>query len=112
MSYTEDDLPLQNYDRQRATAIAAKLTAFSQHELRVIRDYEVEHEQRAIVLDRIAELSAREPWSGYDEQGAGMIVSALAEADVRTCRLVVLYEREHKARAEVIRAAQRRAGAG
>jgi|SRR3954451_4486921 len=112
MSYTEDDLPLQNYDRQRATAIAAKLTAFSQRELRVIRDYEVEHEQRTVVLDRIAELSASEPWPGYDEQGAGDIASALSDLDVRTCRLVVLYEREHKARAEVIRAAQRRVGAG
>jgi hypothetical protein len=112
MPYSEDDLPLQNYDRQRATAIAAKLSAFSQHELRVIHDYEAEHEGRAVVLDRIAELSAGEPWSGYDEQGADAVVSALAGADVRTCRLVVLYEREHKARANVIRAAQRRAGAG
>ena len=71
MPYTEDDLPLQNYDRQRATAIAAKLTAFSQHELRVIRAYEAEHEQRAVELDRIAELSASEPWAGYDDEGAG-----------------------------------------
>src|SRR3954468_22006280 len=99
MTLTEDDLPLQNYDRQRAAAIAAKLTAFSQHELRVIRAYEAEHEQRAVVLDRIAELSASEPWPGYDDQGSGAIVSALADLDVRTCRLVVLYEREHKSRA-------------
>jgi hypothetical protein len=112
MPYTEDDLPLQNYDRQRAGAIAAKLTAFTQRELRVIHEYEVEHERRAVVLDRIAELSAGEPWDGYDDREADAIVAALADVDVRTCRLVVLYEREHRARAGIIRAAQRRAGAG
>ena len=112
MAYTEDDLPLQNYDRQRGGAIAAKLTAFTQRELRVIREYEVEHERRQVVLDRIAELSAGEPWTGYDDQEADAIVAALTEEDSRTCRLVVLYEREHKARAEIIRAAQRRVGAG
>jgi hypothetical protein len=78
----------------------------------VIRDYEVEHERRAVVLDRIAELTAGEPWNGYDDQSADEIASALADADSRTCRLVVLYEREHKARAEIIRAAQRRVVAG
>jgi methylmalonyl-CoA mutase cobalamin-binding subunit len=111
MPYSADDLPLQNYDRQRAGAIAAKLTAFSQRELRVIREYEAEHERRAVVLDRIAELAGGEPWDGYDDQSADAIVSALVDADVRTCRLVVLYEREHKARAQIIRAAQRLAGA-
>jgi hypothetical protein len=102
MPYTEDDLPLQNYDSQRAGAIAAKLTAFSQHELRVIREYEAEHEHRAVVLDRIAELAVGEPWAGYDEQSAVAIRSALAGADARTARKVLRYEREHRARAGVI----------
>jgi hypothetical protein len=35
-------------------------------------------------------------------------VSALAGADVPTCRLVVLCDREHEARAKVIRAASAR----
>jgi hypothetical protein len=107
MPYSEDDLPLRNYDRQRGSAIAAKLTALSQHELTVIRDYEAEHERRAVVLNRIAELTVAEPWAGYDEQSADEIVATLAGADAR---MVVLYERAHKARAGVIAAAQRLAG--
>jgi hypothetical protein len=107
MPYTEDDLPLHNYDRQRAGAIAAKLTAFTQRELRVIREYEAEHERRRVVLDRIAELAVGEPWPGYDEQSADAIVSALADADPGTLRRVASYERDHKARASVIRAASR-----
>ena|ERR1700754_1136771 len=107
MPYSQDDLPLRNYDRQRATAIAAKLSAFSQQELRVIREYEAGHEQRAVVLERIAELAVAEPWEAYDEQSADAIVSALVDADPRMCRQVARYEREHKARADVIRAADR-----
>jgi hypothetical protein len=107
MPYSADDLPLHNYDRQRGTAIAAKLSAFSQQELRMIREYEAEHEHRAIVLDRIAELSAPEPWTGYDDEGADAIVSALVDADAPTLRRVAAYEREHKARAQIIGAAER-----
>src|SRR4051794_20730028 len=105
MPYTEDDLPLQNYDSQRAAAIAAKLAAFSQDELRVIREYEVEHERRAIVLDRIAELAVGEPWPGYDEQTAETVAQLLTRADAGVARRVLRYEREHRARASVIRAA-------
>jgi hypothetical protein len=108
MTLTEDDLPLQNYDRQRAGAIAAKLTAFSQHELRVIRAYEAEHEHRAVVLERIAELAVGEPWEGYDGQSADALLSALKDADATTARTVLRYEREHRARAGVIRAASAR----
>jgi hypothetical protein len=105
MPFTEDDLPLQNYDRQRAGAIAAKLAAFTQHELRVIREYEVEHERRGVVLDRIAELAVGEPWPGYDEQMAETVVGLLARADATVARRVLRYEREHRARASVIKAA-------
>jgi len=107
MPYTEDDLPLQNYDSQRGGAIAAKLTAFTQDVLRLIRDYEAEHERRAIVLDRIAELAVGEPWPGYDDQSAETIVAALSDVDSRTLRRVAGYERDHKARANVVRAALR-----
>ena len=44
--YGAEDLPLRNYDRQSGDAIAAKLRAFSQRELRVIGEYEAEHERR------------------------------------------------------------------
>ncbi|WP_028065189.1 hypothetical protein [Solirubrobacter soli] len=107
MAYSQDDLPLRNYDRQRASAIAAKLPAFSQHELAVIRAYEAEHEQRAVVLERIAELSVGEPWSGYDDESTETILMTLSGADPGVARQVANYEREHRARASVIKAAGR-----
>jgi hypothetical protein len=48
-----------------------------------------------------------EPWSGYDEQSADEITSALRGADVATARWVIAYERAHKSRAIVIDAASR-----
>jgi hypothetical protein len=106
MSLAPDDLPIRNYDRQNAGAIAAKLQGFSQNELRAIAEYEAEHECRPTVLERIAELTADEPWPGYDEQDADAIASALAGPHRATARKALDYEREHKARALVIRAAK------
>jgi hypothetical protein len=99
-----DDLPLRNYDRQSGEAIAAKLRAFSQRELRAIGEYEARHERRDAVLARVAELSAQEPWPGYDEQDGDAIVAALNNANASRA---IVYEREHKARAAVIAAASR-----
>jgi hypothetical protein len=107
MPYSEDDLPLHNYDRQSAGAIAAKLSGLSQAELRIVRSYESEHERRAVVLDRIAELAVEEPWPGYDDLGADEIASALVEADPPTLRRVLAYERDHRARAGVVDGARR-----
>jgi hypothetical protein len=102
MPSTQDTLPLQNYDRQNAGAIAAKLTALSQRELQVIREYESSRANRRLVLDRIAELSAAEPWPGYDEQDGATIALAVTAADAGR---VLDYERDHRSRAQVIRAA-------
>lgn len=100
----QDDLPLANYDRQNAGAIAAKLRAFSQRELRRIGAYEAAHAKRAVILSRIAALSGAEPWAGYDEQNAATISAALEPS---LAARVLVYEREHKARTAVIEAASR-----
>jgi len=105
MLFREDTLPLQNYDRQNAGAIAAKLTALTQAELRQIREYELRRENRQVVLDRIAELSSDEPWEGYDQQDGATIAVAVAAADPETVRFVLDYERHHRSRSQVIRAA-------
>jgi len=105
MPYREDTLPLQNYDRQKGWAIAAKLTVLSQRELQVVYAYETERENRAEVLQRIAELSMAEPWEGYDDQDGATIAEAVSSVDAATARRVLSYEREHRARAQVIRAA-------
>jgi hypothetical protein len=107
---TEDDLPINDYDQQTAESIAAKLNGMSQRELRFIGAYEAKHQNRSTVTDRIAKLTGDEPWSGYDEQSADAITTALDGADVATARKVITYERAHKQRSTVIDGASRRAG--
>lgn len=104
----ERDLPLKDYDKQTAADITAKLKGFSQRELRMIDAYERKHENRATITDRIARLAGDEPWSGYDEQSVDAISTALGQADEDKAKRVRAYERDHKARAGVLRAADRR----
>ena len=59
------------------------------------------------MLDRIAALRGDEPWAGYDEMTAGQIVERLRDADAELTAKVRDHERAHKARATVLRAAER-----
>jgi hypothetical protein len=106
---TEGDLPIADYDKQTADAIASKLNGFSQRELRMIGAYEAKRSNRATIMDRIAKLTGEEPWAGYDEQTVDAISSALAGADAETARKVLAYERNHKSRSSVIDDAKRQA---
>ena len=101
----EHDLPIANYDQQTAQDIAARLKGFSQRELRMIGAYELRHENRATITDRIAKLTGEEPWSGYDEQSVESITRRLADADEHTHRTVLSYERARKNRTGVTDAA-------
>jgi hypothetical protein len=105
---TEQDLPIANYDKQTAEDIASRLNGFSQRELRMIDAYERKRENRATITDKIAKLTGEEPWSGYDEQSVDAITGALGDVDALTAREVKAYEREHKGRAGVIDAADKR----
>lgn len=105
---TEQDLPITGYDKQSAEDIASRLNGFSQRELRMIDAYERKRENRATITDKIAKLTGDEPWSGYDEQSADAITTALGEADADSARKVKSYEREHKARTGVIETADKR----
>ncbi len=105
---TEQDLPIKDYDRQSADAIAGKLQGFSQRELRMIDAYERKREHRTTILDKIAKLTGEEPWPGYDEAGVEAITGALTDAEVDAARRVRTYEREHKDRAGVVEAADKR----
>jgi hypothetical protein len=104
---TEQDLPIADYDKQTASDIAAKLSAYSQRELRMILAYEAKHENRATITDKIAKLTGEEPWSGYDEQSVDAITTALADSTPDTARAVRTYEREHKDRKGIIDATGR-----
>src|SRR4051794_2892794 len=50
-------------------------------------------------------IEVQAPWSGYDDQPAAEIVKRARAADEATRAVVLLYERGHKSRASVIRAA-------
>jgi hypothetical protein len=107
---SEQDLPIKDYDKQTAADITARLKGFSQRELRVIDAYERKHENRTTITDKIAKLSGEEPWAGYDEQSAEAIVALLRDADPDQAALVRAYERDRKARAGVLEAADQRTG--
>jgi hypothetical protein len=105
---TEDDLPIAGYDKQSAGAIASRLKGFNQRELRLIDAYERKHGNRATITDRVAKLIGEQPWAGYDEQDVDAVASKLDTVDSDTARRVKRYERDHKDRAGVIQAADKR----
>ncbi|MEO8967795.1 MAG: hypothetical protein ABI355_09330 [Solirubrobacteraceae bacterium] len=105
---TEGDLPIKDYDTQSAEDIAAKLSGFSQRDLRLIDAYERKHDNRATITDKIAKLTADEPWSGYDELSVEAVARAVSEGDENIAKQVRSYERDHKDRSGVIEAANRR----
>lgn len=105
---TEGDLPIKDYDKQRAEDIAGKLSGFSQRELRMIDAYERKRENRSTITDKISKLTGDEPWSGYDELSVEAVAKAVSEGDVETAKTVRSYERDHKNRSGVIEAADRR----
>jgi hypothetical protein len=105
---TEDDLPIQDYDKLEAAEIASKLKGFSQRELRTIDAYERKRQNRATITDKIESLSGDEPWSGYDESSVDGVTKALREADAEAAREARTYERGHKDRSGVIEAADKR----
>jgi hypothetical protein len=106
----EQDLPIAGYDERTADDISTRLKGFSQRELRTIDAYERKRGNRATIVDRVAKLLGEQPWAGYDEQGVDAVTRRLGEVDDETARMVKRYERDHKDRAGVIQAAERRIG--
>lgn len=104
---SERDLPIIDYDKQTAQAIATKLEGFSQHDLRMIGAYETKRKNRATITERITKLTADEPWSGYDEQNVREITARLAGRNAATTSKVRSYELVHKDRAGVLDATVR-----
>ena len=103
----EDDLPIAGYDRLTAEEIVKKLPGLSQVDLTKVEVYERKSQDRSTVIDRIDALRGDEPWPGYDEMTAGEIVERLRQADEQVAAKARDHERAHKARATVLRAAER-----
>ena len=104
---SEEDLPIADYDALTAEDIVARLRELSQVDLAKVDVYERKTEGRTTVLDRIDALRGDEPWPGYDEMTAQEIVARLRAGDDALAARVRDYERAHKDRATVLRAAER-----
>jgi ferritin-like metal-binding protein YciE len=104
---SEGDLAITGYDKLTADEITAKLTELSQIDLAKIDSYERKNQNRTTVLSRITSLRGNEPWTGYDELNADEVQTVLAESDADRVAQVRSYERSHKNRAGVLKAAER-----
>lgn len=104
---SEDDLAIAQYDKLTADEIVSKAKELSQIDLAKVDSYERKNQNRTTVLDRVSALRGDEPWPSYDEQSVADVKTALQGADDDAVKKVVSYERAHKDRAGVIKAAER-----
>ena len=104
---SEGDLAIARYDTLTADEITSRLADLSQIDLAKIDSYERRNENRTTVLGRITSLRGTEPWAGYDELTAGEVQAVLSEGDDERAKQVLAYERAHKNRAGVLKAAER-----
>jgi ferritin-like metal-binding protein YciE len=101
-----DELPIARYDELSAEEIVGRLPELSQADLARLDGYERMNLAREPILDRINGLRALEPWPGYDDLNVREIRDALPGTDPETLEDVRRYERAHKDRASVLRAAE------
>jgi len=104
---SEGDLAIARYDKLTAEEITGKLAELSQIDLAKIDSYERKNQNRTTILSRITSLRGDEPWAGYDELTADEVQAVLSEGDDDRAEQVRSYERSHKNRAGVLKAAER-----
>jgi len=104
---SEEDLAITRYEKLTADEIVSRLGDLSQIELARIDSYERKHQNRTTILTKTTSLRGNEPWPGYDELSAAEIESVLGEGDDERAKEVRSYERSHKNRAGVLKAAER-----
>jgi ferritin-like metal-binding protein YciE len=104
---SEGDLAIARYDSLTADEITSRLPGLSQIDLAKIDAYERREQNRTTVLNRIDTLRGDEPWPGYDELTASEVLTALSAGDEDLAAKVRSYERAHKDRSGVVKAAER-----
>jgi ferritin-like metal-binding protein YciE len=102
---SEDDLAISGYDGLTVTEIVGRLDGLSQIDLGKVDAYERKNQNRTGITERIARLRGDEPWPGYDELTVPEIKAVLDEGDDERGERVRVYERDHKNRSSVMRAA-------
>jgi ferritin-like metal-binding protein YciE len=104
---SEEDLAIARYDTLTAEEITGKLPELSQIDLAKTEAYERKNQNRTTILSRVTSLRGNEPWPGYDELTAAEVIAGLSEGDDDRTNDVRSYERAHKNRAGVMKAAER-----
>jgi hypothetical protein len=104
---SEENLPIARYDTLTAEEITGKLPELSQIDLAKIEAYERKNQNRTTILSRVTSLRSDEPWAGYDELTAAEVIAVLSEGDDDRANDVRSYERAHKDRGGVLKAAER-----
>jgi ferritin-like metal-binding protein YciE len=104
---SEEELAIARYDTLTAEEITGKLPELSQIDLAKIEAYERKNQNRTTILNRVTSLRSDEPWAGYDELTAAEVTAVLSEGDDDRTNDVRSYERAHKNRAGVLKAAER-----
>jgi ferritin-like metal-binding protein YciE len=104
---SEDDLAIAGYDSLTAEQIVEQLPGLSQIDLAKVDAYERKNAGRRTIQDRISSLRGDEPVPGYDEMNAQQIIELVRDADEDMAAKVRDYERAHKNRTTVLRAARR-----
>jgi len=104
---SEVDLAIEHYHELTAEETVGKLAELSQIDLAKIDSYERKNQNRTTILSRITSLRGREPRAGYDELTAAEVEAVLSEGDEQRVERARSYERTHKNRAGVLKAAER-----
>ena len=100
----DGQVPIPGYDKLDPAQLRLMLSQASQAQLAVIKTYELAHEARPVVLNRLHWLQESEPVPGYDALESEAVVTMLADADTGTLKAVREYERRHQNRGDVRRA--------
>ena len=100
-----DPLPIPRYPSLSTEDVVGKLAGLSEVELRKVETYERKNKNRSAVLSRVRVLRGEAPWAGYDELTIGEIEAELNDGDYQRAQDVLVYERAHRNRPELIRSA-------
>ena len=102
---SEGRLPIQRYRSLSTEEIVSELPKLSKSDLGKVESYERENRNRPAILSGIRVSRGEEPWPGYDELTVAEIEAVLNEGDYQRAQDVLVYERAHKNRPEVIQSA-------
>ncbi len=98
------DEPFPGYSRMNTHQLVVDLHNHSQAVLAAAEQYELTHDNRQAVLNKLHYLRGAEPWKGYDEMDEEEIIARLQNADDNTVKRVRDYEHKFFNRPRLIEA--------